>query len=118
MKSLNMALRGAFFIACVLWAALPAQANQLDNSYLVSRASSATPITILPLNPSRQQYSIFNESTSVMYVMESNSGTVSASNYSFQVAPGAYYVTTNWVGSVTALWATANGNARVTEYAP
>ena len=87
------------------------------NSTTKSVASSTASTNLLAANTSRKRYSVFNESTAIMYLLE-NGGAASATNYSTQVAAQGYYVTTEWRGTVNAAWATANGNARVTEYTP
>lgn len=86
-------------------------------SAATSVAASISPTVILASNTSRRRYSVYNDSTSIAYILE-NSGTVSTTNYSYQLAAGAYFSSTEWNGAVNALWATAAGNARVMEYTP
>jgi hypothetical protein len=78
-------------------------------------ASSATSVTILAANANRLGASVFNDSTQVLYLLL-GSATASATVYSVQLLPGAYYeVPANYTGQLTGIWAAANGNARVTE---
>ncbi len=80
-------------------------------------ASSATDVTILAANSARKGFYVFNDSTQVLYLLLSNttsSATVftqkMAAGDSFSAAPGTY------TGIVKGIWASANGNARVTEW--
>lgn len=95
--------------------AVPVATPLASTSTATSITSAASTTVILAANTARKRYSIFNDSTAVMYVLE-NSGTVSATNYSYQIAAGGYFNTTEWQGAVNAIWASVNGAARVTEY--
>ena len=78
-------------------------------------ASSASSVTILAANSGRKGATITNDSTQVLYLLYST-GTASATNYSVQLAAGAYWeLPFNYTGQLTGIWASANGNARVTE---
>lgn len=79
-----------------------------------SVASSATPVTLKAADAARLGLTIFNDSTQVLFVLL-GAGTASASVYTVQLAAGAYYeVPFRFTGIVTGLWASANGNARLT----
>lgn len=81
----------------------------------VSVASSATVVTLKAANAARLGLTVFNDSTQVLYVLL-GAGTASASVYTVQLAAGAYYeLPYRFTGVVTGLWASANGNARITE---
>lgn len=78
-------------------------------------ASSATSVTLLASNASRLGATIYNDSTAILYV-KLNSGAASATSYTVQVAANGYYeVPSRYSGAITGIWASANGNARVTE---
>lgn len=80
-----------------------------------SVASSATDTTILASNASRKGAMVFNDSTAVLYLLLA-SGTSSTSNYSVQVAASGFFeVPFGYTGVIKGLWASATGNARVTE---
>lgn len=84
-----------------------------------SVASSASDGTILASNVSRKGATIFNDSTALLYLLFA-SGTSSATNYSVQVPAGTQYTLDLFKGGVytgviKGIWASANGNARVTE---
>lgn len=82
-----------------------------------SVASSASDGTILASNAARLGASIYNDSTAILYLLLA-SGTSSTSNYSVQLAAnGGYFeVPFNYTGVIKGIWASANGNVRVTEY--
>ncbi len=82
-----------------------------------SVASSASSVTVLASNANRRGATIFNDSTQVLYLSLAG-GTASTTNYSVQIPAGGYYeVPFNITTILTGIWASANGNARVTEVA-
>lgn len=77
-------------------------------------ASSATAVTLKAANSARLGLTIYNDSTQVLYVLL-GAGTVSNTVYTVQMAANTYYeVPFRFTGIVTGLWASANGNARIT----
>jgi hypothetical protein len=62
---------------------------------------------------------IYNDSTQVLYVALDGS-VASNSNYTVQIAAGGYYEVPGpgYVvgGKITGIWASANGNARLTSW--
>lgn len=83
-----------------------------------SVASSATDVTILASNASREGAVIYNDSTQILYLLLA-SGTSSTSNYSVQVPSQSYFEVPGpsiYTGVIKGIWAAANGNARVTEF--
>lgn len=85
---------------------------------ITSVASSATDVTILASNASRKGAYVYNDSTQVLYLALSNvtsSATVftqkMAAGDAFSLLPGSY------TGVIKGIWASANGSARVTEWA-
>jgi hypothetical protein len=80
-------------------------------------ASSATSVTILASNANRLGATVFNDSTQVLYLNLAGN-TASATNYTVQLGPNNYYelpAAHLYTGAITGIWASANGNARVTE---
>lgn len=78
-------------------------------------ASSATSVTILAANASRMGAAVYNDSTQILYLGFSAT-TASTTAYSVQVPPSGYVeVPSKYNGQLTGIWASANGNARVTE---
>ena len=73
-------------------------------------------MTLLAANPNRRAFSVFNDSTAVLYLKLG--GTASTSSYTVQIAAGGFYelpATWGYAGVVDGIWASATGNARVTE---
>jgi len=82
-------------------------------------AASATSVAIAAADPERVGLSIYNNSTTTLYV---GLGTVAASLSDFTVAVpvgGFYEVPTGWAGfAVQGIWAgSPTGNAQITEVA-
>lgn len=84
-------------------------------------AGSGTSITLLAANPGRNGYSICNESLAIMYMAKA--ATASATAYSIVFPPTSTTATCYvemgvgiYKGVISGIWASANGNARVTEW--
>lgn len=78
-------------------------------------ASSASDVTILASNANRLGATIFNDGTAVLYLLLANA-TSSATVYTAQIGGNGYYeVPFNYTGIIKGIWASATGNARVTE---
>lgn len=81
---------------------------------LTNVASSASSVTVLAANTSREGATVYNDSTQVLYLKMG--ATASATSYTVQLASNAYYeVPFGYNGKLDGLWASANGSARVTE---
>lgn len=95
---------------------LPARTG---NSYSVASiaASAAAPdLLLIPANALRKGATIYNDSTAILYLLNGDRPATS-SNYTVQVGANNYYeVPFTYAGPVRGVWASANGNARVTEY--
>ena len=80
--------------------------------------SSASSVLILAANSLRAGAAVFNDSTQVLYLALSTT-TASTTAYTVQIAAGGYYELPNqgaiYTGRINGIWASANGNARVTE---
>jgi len=80
-----------------------------------SVASSASSVTILAANSNRLGATVYNDSTQILYLLL-GTGPASTSVYTVQLGSQSYYeVPFNFTGQLTGIWASANGNARVTE---
>lgn len=87
-----------------------------SSSSVTSVASSATSVSILALNSSRRGAMFFNESTQICYLKLGT--TASVTSYTVQIAASGYYELPPgyiYTGAIDAIWASANGNLRVTE---
>ena len=79
-----------------------------------STPSSATSVNVLGANLERKGVAIYNDSTQVMYLKFGD--TASTTSYTVQIPASGYYEVPFWyAGKLDAIWAAANGNARVTE---
>ncbi len=84
-----------------------------------SVAGSATSVSLLAANNARKGATITNDSSAVMYLKLG--ATASTTSYTATLAgstgaPFAYYeVPFGYVGAIDAIWASATGNARITE---
>lgn len=80
-----------------------------------SVAGSATTVAILVSNTARKGATIYNDSTAILYLKLGS--TASTTSYSIQMAGGGYYeVPFGYVGAIAGIWASATGNARITEF--
>jgi hypothetical protein len=84
-----------------------------------SVAGSATSVSLLAANANRMGATIVNDSTALLYIKLG--ATASTTSYSVVLAgatsaPFAYYeVPFNYTGAIDGIWASAAGNARITE---
>lgn len=90
-------------------------AMQTGTGTQTSVASSATNVTLLAANTSRKGASLYNDSTQVCYVRMA--ATATSANFSVKMQPDDYFeVPFGYSGIMDGIWASANGNMRVTEY--
>jgi len=89
--------------------------NEPVNATLSNVASSASSVPLLSADKRRVSFYIYNASTQVLYIKFG--ATASATSYTHQLAAN-----TGWTppypynGRVDGIWASANGNARITEF--
>lgn len=78
-------------------------------------ASSATNVTLLSANSNRISCSIQNESSAILYVKFG--ATATTSSYKVQIAANTHYQLPFpcYTGRIDGIWASANGNARISE---
>lgn len=79
--------------------------------------SSATAVTLAASNAARRSLSIFNDSSANLYVKHGSGASISGPSFTTKVLAGQFYELSNpiYTGIVTGIWASANGNALVTE---
>ena len=84
-------------------------------SSVTSVASSATNVQLLAVNASRKGFTVYNDSTQILYLKLGV--TASATSFTVQIGPNGFYENARptWTGEVDGIWASANGNARITE---
>ncbi len=81
-----------------------------------SVASSATSVNLFATASNTRMRTIFNDSTSMLFVKFG--AVASASDYTVQIAAGAFFEFPSplYAGQVDGIWASANGNARLTTW--
>jgi hypothetical protein len=71
-------------------------------------------VQLLAANADRLGATIFNDSSAILYVRLGT--TASTSNFTVKMVADAYYeVPFNYTGRIDGIWASATGNARITE---
>ena len=86
-----------------------------QSATLANVASSASSGTIFAATGQAKMRTVYNDSTAVLYLAFTSSA-ASSSAYTVQIPAGGYYEFPQPVysGAVTGIWASANGNARLT----
>lgn len=112
-----MAADGSYNVT-VVGGKIVAATYEAANATTTSVAGSASSVTLLAANANRVAYSVYNDSTAILYLLEDNSAAASSSNYTLQVAPGGMWINDEYTGKVVGIWASATGNARITERTP
>ena len=88
-----------------------------QSATLANVSSSGSSVTIFSATAKALGRTVYNDSTQVLYLAFTSSA-ASSSAYTVQLAAGAYYEFPQppYSGQVTGIWASANGNARVTSW--
>ena len=93
---------------------LTAVQQSASTATLTNVASSASSVTLLSANANRLGFTIWNDSTAILYVKFGT--TAAATDCTVKMVADAYYeVPFKYTGIVDGIWASANGFARVTE---
>ncbi len=85
-------------------------------STITSVASSASSVSLLASNSSRLGAMFYNDSTQICFLKFGT--TASSTSYTVQLGPNGYYEIPTahiYTGAIDAIWASANGNMRITE---
>jgi hypothetical protein len=90
--------------------------NYSFSANLTNVGSSATSVELLAQNAFANGRAIFNDSAAVLYVKYGT--TASTTSYTVQIPAGGYFEfpAPLYNGEVDGIWASATGNARVTEW--
>jgi hypothetical protein len=90
--------------------------SRAQTATLTPVASSASSVTLFSAVSLVNARAIFNDSTAVLYVKFG--ATASTSDYTVQIPAGGYYEFPQplYGGRVDGIWASANGNARLTSW--
>jgi len=95
--------------------AVPTKETRSAAAAQTSVAGSAVNVTLLAANAARLGASVYNDSTAILFVRFQ--ATASAANFSVKLFPEDYCeVPFGYTGIIDGIWASATGNARVTEY--
>lgn len=93
---------------------IPVRFSSPSSSAVTSVASSASNVTLLASNANRRGATIFNDSSAILYVKLG--ATASTSSFTAKLIQDAYYeVPFGYTGIIDGIWASATGNARITE---
>lgn len=88
--------------------------NRATTPTQTSVAGSATSVSLLAANASRKGATVYNDSSAILYLKLG--ATASTTSYTLQMAANGYYeVPFGYVGAIDGIWASATGNARITE---
>lgn len=91
------------------------QAAKSATGTLSNVSGSATSVTLLSSNTSRLGAAFVNDSSAICYVKTGT--TASATDYTFRLYPNDYLeLPFNFTGRIDAIWASATGTMRVTEF--
>ena len=88
---------------------------------VTNTAASTTAVTILAENKNRANFLIFNDSADATMYFKYGTGTTT-SDHTLQVLPGNYFEPSVYTreslykGEITAVWGSASGSSRATEW--
>ncbi len=87
----------------------------VSTSAVTSVAGNAGNVQLLASTAGRKQAMFYNESTQILYLKLGT--TASTSSYTVQLPPNGYYELPQpiYTGQIDGIWASANGNVRITE---
>lgn len=89
--------------------------QKCSGSATTSVAGSAASVTLLASNAARLGGTIFNDSTAILYVKFG--ATASTSSFGYKLYPdGVCDIPAGYTGVIDGIWASATGNARITEF--
>lgn len=88
-----------------------------NTATLTSVASANSDTLLLAANAARKEAYFFNDSSAVLFLSLGTTA-ASSSSYTNQIAAGAFFALPTaplYTGMIRGIWASANGNARITE---
>lgn len=84
------------------------------SSTQTSVAGSATTVNLLSANSLRKGATVFNDSSSILYLKLGSAASITS--YTVQMAASSYYeIPFGYSSGIDGIWASATGNARITE---
>jgi len=91
----------------------PVTVNVSSTATRTTVAASTTEGVLLPANPDRTMFTIYNDSGKVLFLILGSTGSVT--DYTVQLSPKAYFELSGYVGEVRGVWNGSGGSARITE---
>lgn len=79
-------------------------------------ASSASSVTIVAANLNRRKLIIANTSTAILYLHFTGGTATATTAHGYQMAANTNLVLENFTGAISGIWASANGQANITEF--
>src|SRR5687767_6181472 len=89
--------------------------NKFSDVVLTSVASSASSVSLVAARPEREGLIIQNTSTAILYILLGGGTATATTSHSVQIASNAYFDLGGFTGAVSGIWASANGQANITE---
>lgn len=90
--------------------------SRFGTQTIVASTAAAGGVEILAANASRIGFSLWNDSTQILYLLLSDDVPTSTV-WTLAMAAGSYFEDPwRYTGRVMGIWASANGNARITEF--
>jgi hypothetical protein len=94
---------------------LPVTIASSSTPVLTNVTGSSSSVTLLAANAARVGATIFNDSSANLYIKPGT--TASTTSFTVLMLPNSYYeVPFGYIGRIDGIWASATGNARVTEF--
>lgn len=95
----------------------PVRQQRAATGTLSNVAGSASSVTCLAANSSRLAATVYNDSSADLYIKTGT--TASATSFTVKLPQDSYYrPPAGYTGRLDCIWASATGNARVTEFTP
>jgi len=104
----SITVDGSVSVSGIIYNGLSATATRTDV------AGSASSVTLIASNGARRRVTIFNDSTAILYVLE-GTGTASTTNFTYKLQQDNSVTIDDYYGDIKGIWASATGNARITE---
>lgn len=92
------------------------QLSTSDVPVISTVASSATNVVLFAARKGRKQVIIQNTSSAILYVSLGTTAATATTGHSIQMAANTYIVLDRYSGAATGIWASANGQANITEF--
>lgn len=110
----SVAVTGPLTDAQLRASAVPVSPPTSNSAVVTSTAGSTSSVTLLPVNAFRKYAAVYNDSSAALYLKLGTAA--SATSFTVKLLQDDFYeLPASYAGTVEGLWASATGNARVTE---